>query len=82
LRGEVDLDPDDELKRELISPEYDHTGKMQLRLEPKKYTRQRLGVSPDLADAFVITFAADAVGEGRVVALPVQQSPTTGWWTF
>ena len=82
LRGEVDLDPDDELKRELISPEYDHTGKMQLRLEPKKYTRQRLGVSPDLADAFVITFAADAVGEGRIVALPVQQSPTTGWWTF
>jgi len=82
LRGEVDLDPNEELKKELIAPEYDHTGKMQLRLEPKKYTRQRLGVSPDLADAFVLTFASDAIGEGRLRVMPVKQAPSTGWWTF
>jgi len=81
LRGSVDLDPDDELRGELIAPEYDHTGKMQIRLEPKKYTSQRLGLSPDKADSFVITFAADAIGGAQVTALPVRSAPRTGWWS-
>jgi hypothetical protein len=82
LRGNVDLDPDDQLRAELIAPEFDHTGKMQIRLEPKKYTKQRLGVSPDRADAFVLTFAADALGESRLHRLPVVGAPKTGWWTY
>jgi hypothetical protein len=82
LRGEVDLDPDEELRSELIAPEYDHTGKMQLRLEPKKYTRQRLGMSPDKADSLVFTFAADAIGESRHRVLPIAKAPSTGWWTY
>jgi len=80
LRGDVDLDPDELLRKELIAPEYDHTGKMQLRLEPKKYTKQRLGYSPDLAESFIMTHAADALGDSRHIALPVVKAPIRGWW--
>jgi hypothetical protein len=80
LRGDVDLEPDELLRKELIGPEYDHTGKMQLRLEPKKYTKQTLGFSPDLADSFIMTFAADAIGDSRHIALPIVKAPMRGWW--
>jgi hypothetical protein len=78
------LEPSQELKAELVAPEFDHTGKMQLRLEPKKYTKRRLGLSPDLADAIMLTFAADNFGRKahRAVALPVTAGPRNGWWSY
>ena len=45
---------DFELKGQLVAPKYeviDSSGK--IRLEPKKYTKDLLGRSPDSADAFV-----------------------------
>ena len=45
---------DEETKRQLVAPKYeivDSNGKM--RLEPKKYTKEILGRSPDRADAYV-----------------------------
>jgi hypothetical protein len=45
-----------ELKKELIAPTYTYkNGK--LFLEPKEQIKDRLGYSPDIADAFAITFA-------------------------
>ena len=45
---------DEELKRQLVAPKYeviDSNGK--IRLEPKKYTKELLGRSPDRADCFI-----------------------------
>ena len=45
-----------ELQRELTAPQYTFTnGK--LALEPKDQIKERIGVSPDLADALALTFA-------------------------
>lgn len=50
--------PDDpQLEVELTSREYEHNNKDQLVLERKKDLKERLGVSPDWADALYLTFA-------------------------
>lgn len=49
---------DNELIRELTAPQYTfQNGKFQL--EPKEQIKERLGFSPDLADALALTFAID-----------------------
>lgn len=45
-----------ELKRELTSPTYTYQNGKFL-LEPKDQIKERIGVSPDLADALALTFA-------------------------
>ena len=82
LRREAQLEPSQELKQELIAPEYDHTGKMQLRLEQKKYVKRRLGFSPDLADALALTFAADNLVTHVPTVLPVSKTRMRGWWSY
>jgi hypothetical protein len=77
-----DLEMDEDLKKELIAYEFDHTNKMQLRLEPKKYVKQRLGFSPDLAVTAVLTMAAEGTRTSKVRALPVVQRNSNGWWRF
>lgn len=55
------LPQDEELCADLVSVKYlppDSTGKM--RVESKDATKKRLRRSPDLADAFLMTFAGDA----------------------
>lgn len=62
-----------ELKRELTAPTYTFVnGKFQL--EPKDKIKERLGVSPDLADALCLTFAhtdmpSETSLEGRMRAI-------------
>jgi hypothetical protein len=57
------LPPDDPraegkgLSAQLTAPTYTYAGDVKLQLESKKDLRRRLGISPDDADAFVITFA-------------------------
>lgn len=51
---------DEELKEQLIAPEYMFTPKGQIQLEAKKDIKKRLGVSPDRADALCLTFAEPA----------------------
>lgn len=51
---------DEELKEQLIAPEYMFTPKGQIQLEAKKGIKKRLGVSPDRADALCLTFAEPA----------------------
>ncbi len=43
--------------RELMQPHYTFTSSQQIKLEPKKDIKKRLGRSPDHADALALTFA-------------------------
>jgi hypothetical protein len=56
--------PEDEsLIGELTAVIYGFTSANKLKVEDKQAMKKRLGLSPDLADAFVLTFAADAPTE-------------------
>lgn len=78
------IDPleDLELKRQLIAPKYDvvdSNGK--IKLEPKKYTKETLGRSPDEADAYVMgiyaqQFINDSNATPRVVYVPSKFKPS------
>ena len=46
-----------ELKTELASVEYKFTAGGRILLEPKDKVKERMGKSPDLADALALTFA-------------------------
>lgn len=48
---------DSALAAELGAVQYSYTSSGMVRVEPKQDTKDRLGRSPDLADAFVLTFA-------------------------
>ena len=52
------LPPDEALKAELSSPTYSFNNAGLLQLEKKEDIKERLGRSPDLADALALTFAA------------------------
>jgi len=51
------LPEDNELVRELTAPTYSYTAQDKLTLESKGDLKLRLGSSPDIADAFALTFA-------------------------
>lgn len=55
-RGGV-LPDDDELVKELSSPTYTFNAQGKFLLEPKEQIKERLGFSPDKADALALTFA-------------------------
>lgn len=46
-----------ELKAELTAPTYSYDKHDKIILEPKKDIKERLGISPDIADAIALTFA-------------------------
>lgn len=54
--GGADIPPDDELHRELCGPNYKRDANGRLQLESKDKIRERLGFSPDGADALALTF--------------------------
>ena len=51
------IEPDEDLKLDLIAPEYGPMDSGQKILERKKETKKRAGFSPDLGDALALTFA-------------------------
>jgi len=54
--------PDDyELTKELAAPTYTYDGQSRLKLETKEVIRERVGFSPDRADALALTFAEPVV---------------------
>ena len=54
--------PDDyELTKELAAPTYTYDGQSRLKLESKEVIRERVGFSPDRADALALTFAEPVV---------------------
>lgn len=50
-----------ELKTELVTPEYGYDAANRMKLEPKEHIKERMGKSPDLADALALTFALPVV---------------------
>lgn len=54
---EIDLDPDERLAADLVSPLYDLDSRGRRVVEPKAETKKRLRRSPDRADAVLLTFA-------------------------
>ena len=57
--------PDDyELTKELAAVTYTYDGQSRLKLESKETIRERVGFSPDRADALALTFAEPVVASG------------------
>lgn len=57
LGGDVWIEPNQELEDDLIAVEYGYNIRNQIVLEKKEDTKERLGRSPDWADALALTFA-------------------------
>jgi len=60
----VKLPKDDMLRMELVAPRYNFTSSGKLVVESKDSMRKRGQRSPDLADAFCLTFAGNAAMVG------------------
>ena len=81
LAQEVAMPPDEELRSDLVTPEYGFTGdKGQIALEKKQDMKKRGQASPDCGDALALTFAAP-VRPSRATAdymgLPVRKKRAT-----
>ena len=59
ITGEGVIPANEQLKTELISPEYSYNDRQQMVLERKRDLKDRIGCSPDHADALSLTFADD-----------------------
>jgi hypothetical protein len=53
-----------ELTQQLTQREFGYTAKQQMNLEPKDKLRERLGVSPDIADGLALTYAQEIAPAG------------------
>ena len=58
---DVNICDDQALMAELVVVEYDFTSNGKITVESKKELRKRTGDSPDLADAFILTFSGVAI---------------------
>lgn len=61
----VQLVSNDELLDDLCSVNKQYDSKGRLQLEPKEKVKERIGRSPDKADAFVLTFAEPVYDDGQ-----------------
>jgi hypothetical protein len=63
--GGVAIPDDDELHAHICAPGAIYTSSQAIRLEAKERIRERLGFSPDAADALALTFAAPVRPQGE-----------------
>lgn len=70
----VQLVKDDELLDDLCSVNKSYDSKGRLQLEPKEKVKERIGRSPDKADAFVLTFAEPVYDNGQVRTIGVENT--------
>jgi hypothetical protein len=70
----VQLVKDDELLDDLCSVNkgYDNRGRLQL--ESKDKVKERIGRSPDKADAFVLTFAEPVYDDGKIKTIGIENT--------
>lgn len=86
VKQEGVIPKDEELKEQLIAPEYQFTPKGQIQLEAKKDIKKRLGVSPDcfVAGTLVRTKSGDkpieTIKEGDEVLTPVGYRKVVKTW--
>lgn len=57
IKEGIELPEDEDLKYELVGPQYDYDAKMRLMLEKKSSMKARGLSSPDMADALALTYA-------------------------
>lgn len=88
LKDNVQLVNDDELLDDLCSVNKMYDAKGRLQLEAKDKVKERIGRSPDKADAFVLTFAEPVYDVGKVKTIGIENTPIeslfktqkdTGW---
>ena len=70
----VQLVKDDELLDDLCSVNKSYDSKGRLQLEPKEKVKERIGRSPDKADAFVLTFAEPVYDTGQVKTIGIENT--------
>ena len=70
----VQLVNDDELLDDLCSVNKGYDSKGRLQLETKDKVKERIGRSPDKADAFVLTFAEPVYDNGRTTPLGIENN--------
>lgn len=75
LEGGGAIPNDPALKAELCSPTYEFVREGVMQLEAKDDIKQRLGVSPDLADALALTFAFPVQPKPRGLAGMLDNGP-------
>lgn len=64
------LPDDEELNEELSMPVYSFDASNRMVLEKKEKIKERMGKSPDLADALALTFFAPVAGDGEIFEPP------------
>lgn len=79
--NDVVVPKDDGLIAELTAPTYTFTSSGKIAVEPKSDTKDRLGYSPDLADAFLLTLAGglDRVPDEQLDRYNRRKSRRGGW---
>jgi hypothetical protein len=78
INGGIDLPFDQQLKDELVGVEYQFTNKNQVQLERKEQMKDRIGSSPDRADALSMLYSQPIklVSRAPKIILP---TGTYGW---
>ncbi len=76
---DIDLDSDEQLLADLTGPTFTYDVKLRRVVEPKDRTKQRLGRSPDRADAVLLTFDRHAPAtlntpRGRIPTSPLSNT--------
>lgn len=72
--NKVQLISDDELLDDLCSVNKGYDARGRLQLETKDKVKERIGRSPDKADAFVLTFAEPVYDNGRTTPLGIENN--------
>ena len=75
---EVKIPDQPDLIAELSAPTYEHTSTGKLKVESKDEIKERLLFSPDLADAFLLTFAAPK-RSGRLKPFEFAKTKLRAW---
>ncbi len=70
ILDKLDLDTDERLATDLVSPEYDFTSDGLMKVELKAKTKKRIGRSPDRGDCAVMAFSPVRINRAR--ALPTK----------
>lgn len=80
-RGDISIPDDPALISELASLRYHYDGSGRIQLERKEVAKSRLGRSPDLADALMLSYAVEGKAKPIVIApVPTNELSQANQW--